>query len=173
MVHLSVAVTAWPQLLCNTPSSLALLARMGSTTPAILHLHTNQQNPFCFVFIIQAGQRGFLKNNGHFLQGKKHPCFYQPEIKLEQPKLTGTVSLRLEQEKSTEASSRSRLILALVERSLAQQNIATSLKCKAKQTKLLFFSSRFRRFQDSLHDTLQRSMGLGGVTRQEAQHLEV
>lgn len=75
LVHLSVAVTAWPRLPCNTPFSLALLARMGSTTPAILHLHRNQQNPFRFVFIIQAGERGFLKNNGLFLKGKKHPCF--------------------------------------------------------------------------------------------------
>lgn len=75
LVHLSVAVTAWPQLLCNTPFSLAFLAKMGSTMRAILHLHRNQQNPFWFVFIIQAGERGFLKNNGHFLKGKKHPCF--------------------------------------------------------------------------------------------------
>lgn len=75
LVHLSVAVTAWSQLLCNTPFSLAFLAKMGSTTQVILHLHRNQQNPFSFVFIIRAGERGFLKKNWHFLKGKKHPCF--------------------------------------------------------------------------------------------------
>lgn len=42
LVHLSVAVTAWPHLLSNTPFSLAFPAKMGSTIQAILHLHRNQ-----------------------------------------------------------------------------------------------------------------------------------
>lgn len=80
---------------------------------------------------------------------------------VEQPKaLTGTLCPRLEQERSTEPSSSSRLTLEVLERSLAQGDIATSLTCKAKQTQQYFFS-HFCRFQDSLHNTLQHSVGSG------------
>lgn len=74
-------------------------------------------------------------------------------IQRDQPKLTGALWLRLEQEKSREPSSSSRLTLAVVERSPAQPDIATSLKCKAKQTQQCFFKSIFTGFR-TLYTTL-------------------
>lgn len=81
--------------------------------------------------------------------------FYQSEIKLEQPKLTGTLWPRLEQEKSTDPSSSSRLTLEVVERSPAQGDIATSLKCKAKQIQPFSYSifAGFRTLYTTLCNT--------------------
>lgn len=161
LVHLSAAVTAWPQLLCNTPFSLAFLAKTGSTTQAILHLHRNQQNPFWFVFITQPGERHFLKNNGHFLKGKKHLCL----ISLKSSGAAkGTYRHSLSQAGAGEehrAQQQQQADPGGAGEEPGPRRHCHQPQMQSKTNPTVFFFSHFCRFQDSLHNTLQHSVGSG------------